>query len=260
MKHIILPKECRDGESIELSGDTFHYLVHVRRFGSGEQLPARTPAGRPMTISLERVERESHTVIVSAKAEPSAEQSDDSSSPSPTAPHIVLYQGLAKGKKLDSVVRQATEAGVDAVIPVRTAHAVVELAGDRSAKRLARLERIAKEASQQSGAAQPPRVGPIIDLKDIPPINADTGEVGLVLHEKALARDRLHDYLRPTPPRIYVAVGPEGGFSGEEITTLTGDKSFVSLGLGTTVLRTETAAIYGIAAVQTLLRERALWT
>jgi 16S rRNA (uracil1498-N3)-methyltransferase len=245
---------------LELSGDTFHYLINVRRYDAGHEVPARTPAGRPMTLTLDRVDRESHTLVAHARRAAAEQKAQEHPEPPATAPRIFLYQGLAKGKKLDTVVRQATEAGVAAIIPVQTTHSVVDLDGERSTKRVRRLERVAREAGQQSGTAPLPRVGPIIDFGEIPPVHPDGEELGLVLHEKALARDKLHDYLRATPKRIYLAVGPEGGFSGEEITALTGDKNFVPIGLGTTVLRTETAAIYGIAAVQTVLRERNLWT
>ncbi|NBC29552.1 MAG: RsmE family RNA methyltransferase [Spirochaetes bacterium] len=254
MKQLILPKECVDGEQIVLSGDEFHYLVRVRRYGEGASLPARSPAGFPFELTIERLEADSLTATVTAAA------ASRRPGPEGAVPEIILYQGLAKGKKLDLVVRQATEAGIAAIVPISTSHSVVSLSDERAEKRVSRLERVAREAAQQSGAARVPSVEEVLPVADIPALDRTKGEVGFVFHEKALAAQVLHEYLRANPKRVYVAVGPEGGFSGDEITELTTTKSFVAAGLGSNVLRSETAALYAIAAIQTIARERQEWT
>ncbi len=253
MKQLILPSEHGEGESVVLSGDDFHYLVRVRRHQPGEVIHARTPGGRPFELRIDEIGRDRlrGTLLQAGTDSGEAEGSH--------LPPITLYQGLPKGKKLDTVVRQATEAGVQVIVPIRTGHSVVEWEGPRGAKKLERLERIAREAAQQSGGVTPPRIGEIIDLNDIEAVSPESKELGLVFHEKPLATQALHEYLRTAPNHLYLAVGPEGGFSGEEITKLTDTKHFSVARLGETVLRTETAALYAIAAVQTILRERDQW-
>ena len=262
MKQLILPKECVDGEQIVLSGDEFHYLVRVRRYGEGASLPARSPDGRPFELTIERLEDDSLTATVRTRdaLNEAAAAASPQPAPASSGPDIVLYQGLAKGKKLDLVVRQATEAGIAAIVPISTTHSVVSLSDERAAKRVSRLERVAREAAQQSGATKVPRIEEVLPLAEVPAIDPKTGEVGFVFHEKALAAQVLHEYLKANPKRVYVAVGPEGGFSGDEITELTTTKRFVAAGLGSTVLRSETAALYAIAAIQTIARERQQWT
>jgi 16S rRNA (uracil1498-N3)-methyltransferase len=264
MKQFILPSEHDQGDTVDLTGDDFHYLVHVRRHRTGDVISARTPGGRAFDLRIDDIGRDRlrGTLLPAAVAGAGTTAADAAESAPrewPRIPPITLYQGLPKGRKLDTVVRQATEAGVQAIVPVRTGHSVVEWEGARGAKKLERLERIAREAAQQSGSGAPPRVAEIIDLNDIEPVSPEAGELGLVFHEKPLAAQALHEYLRTAPDHLYLAVGPEGGFSGDEITKLTDAKNFSVARLGETVLRTETAALYAIAAVQTILRERDQW-
>lgn len=251
MKHLLLDREYRRGDRLELAGEEFHYLVHVRRYGAGTRLPARSPSGRALVLEIREVtDRSLHAAV--------AEVGDDGTS-SPELPGIVLYQGLPKGKKLEQIVRQTTEAGVAEVVPIHTAHSVVSLDEERGAKKQSRLERIAREASQQSGRATPPRIHPPRGLVEVPSVDRAAGEIGFVFHEKAIATQALREYLVGSPTRILLAVGPEGGFSGDEVTQLSEEKDFIVRSLGSTVLRTETAALYALAAVQTILREEGAW-
>ncbi len=259
MKQFILPSEHVEGDTVDLTGEDFHYLARVRRHQPGEVIPARTPGGRAFDLRIDDIGRDRLRGTLLPVTTATADAAGTGPGARPQIPPITLYQGLPKGKKLDTVVRQATEAGVQAIVPVRTSHSVVDWEGARGAKKLDRLERIAREAAQQSGSVAPPRIAEIIDLNDIEPVSPEAGEVGLVFHEKPLAAQALHEYLRTAPHHLYLAVGPEGGFSGDEITKLTDAKNFSVARLGATVLRTETAALYAVAAVQTILREREQW-
>jgi 16S rRNA (uracil1498-N3)-methyltransferase len=167
---------------------------------------------------------------------------------------------LPKGKKLDQIVRQATEAGVKRIVPVASARAVKRIDDPQRAKRrLERWQRIAEEAVQQSGRRDVPAVEPVRDLSEVPTVHDGNGEAaGLAFHEKALADHRIGGYLSAGPRRVALVIGPEGGLTDEEASSL-GHRGFNLVSLGPRVLRTETAAVYAIAAVQSVYRELVAW-
>ena len=150
---------------------------------------------------------------------------------------ITLYLALLKGEKLAEVVRMGTELGVSEFVLVVTRHAVAKEIGE---KKLARLRRIAIEAAKQSGRTRVPEVKGPIPLKEIPAV-----EQGLVAHPgtgRLVAE--VYDPSRP----VALAVGPEGGFSEEEVALLTA-RGFVPVTLGRRILKAETAACTLVALV-----------
>jgi 16S rRNA (uracil1498-N3)-methyltransferase len=183
-------------------------------------------------------------------------------------PMIALFQGLPRGAKMDMIVRQAAEAGVSVVAPFRSEYSQAALARDSASltggERIKRWERIIKEARQQSGS--------VTETKVLPPCGFDallgyweslkkkySRPVGILLHQEPLEKGTFHGYLRNDPDFIVLAVGPEGGFSPREITQFL-KTGFKPLLMGNTILRTETAALYGIAAIQIILLESEAWT
>jgi 16S rRNA (uracil1498-N3)-methyltransferase len=98
-------------------------------------------------------------------------------------------------------------------------------------------------------------VTPPAKLTDLHPV---PGAVSLFLHTEPIAFHTLHGYLDRVPERVELAIGPEGGFSPSEVTLLT-ERGFRPLHLGQRVLRTESAALFALGAVQILIQERHSW-
>jgi 16S rRNA (uracil1498-N3)-methyltransferase len=174
---------------------------------------------------------------------------------------IRLIQCLPKAAKMDLIVRQATEAGVQQVSPVTSRFSQVRYNDSREAEnRLERWRRIARQASQQSGAPHPPDVDTPRELEStvqqLPELRDE--EIRLFFHQDRDSGDTLHRSLSKSVKIITLVVGPEGGLSAEEVQLLR-SKSFVPITVGLTVLRTETAALYAIAAVQIVMYERNAW-
>jgi 16S rRNA (uracil1498-N3)-methyltransferase len=160
---------------------------------------------------------------------------------------------LPKGRKLDLIVRQATEAGVARIIPLVSAHTIVRVGADDG--RTARLRRIAREAVQQSGAPRLPIIEEPRELASLP--GGDWG-TALLFHEQDVAGHPLHSVLAGRPPAVSVLIGPEGGLDAKEVALLT-DAGFLLVHLDTGVLRVETAATFALGAVMTILQERNEW-
>lgn len=162
---------------------------------------------------------------------------------------IVLVQSVAKGTKMDDVIRMGTELGVAAFIPVLTKRTVAEGKG-----RTERWRRIAVQAAKQSRRTDAPSVGDPVPFAGAIESVAGTGLV-LILWEGEQTHTIGHA-LRdtPAPARVIVIVGPEGGFEPDEVSSAVA-RGAHAVSLGPLVLRTETA---GAAAVSMVLYELAL--
>ncbi len=168
---------------------------------------------------------------------------------------ITLLQCLPKGRKIDLIIRQATEAGVSRIVLLESQRSIARATED--ANRMARLEKVSREALQQSGNPRLPVMDPPRPLETL---RGTAGQWGMALffHEERLSASTLHELLAEPAGRVSILIGPEGGLSPMERELLAG-AGFRPAFLGQTVLRVETAAIYAIAAVQTILQERDAW-
>jgi 16S rRNA (uracil1498-N3)-methyltransferase len=161
---------------------------------------------------------------------------------------VTLIQALTKGDKLELVVQKATELGVARVLPVTTQRSVPRF-GDAGAMRAlgrrARWQKIAREAARQSGRADVPEIEPVTPLSTA--LAAAAKDALKILLWEGEREHALGQVLPPPPvARVVIAVGPEGGFSVEEVEAARA-AGFVSVGLGPRVLRTETAALVVLA-------------
>jgi 16S rRNA (uracil1498-N3)-methyltransferase len=261
MKQFILPSPPNAGGTIRLYGDDYHYLVRVRRLKEGSVFPALLPGGIPAEVAI--LSTVDGILIGECKAAGGSGQILPAALPAPGAlPPIILFQGLPRGPRMDLIVRQAAEGGLTEVAPFVSGFSTAKLK-DAGAPKIKRWERIIKEARQQSGSAintalgQPRTVDGILEYWN----TLKTGQerpVGIILHQEPLEQGSFHDYLYNKPTLVVLAVGPEGGFSSGEAARFM-EAGFKPLLMGGTILRTETAALYGAAAVRILLLESASW-
>lgn len=178
-------------------------------------------------------------------------------------PPLILFQALPKGTKLDLIVRQAAEGAVTEIVPFEAEYSVVRLKDGGYDQKTERWRRIIREARQQSGSAaatairSPQSFDSLLsyweELKRMYP-----GARGIFLHQTRLAEGAFHRYLDPVPACVALAIGPEGGFSPGETEGFMA-AGFKPLTLGHSILRTETAALYGMAAIRIILLENASW-
>jgi 16S rRNA (uracil1498-N3)-methyltransferase len=259
MRQFILPPEYGGESRIELTGDEFKYLCLVLRLKAGSRVPAMDAAGNRYVLEIERVMKGS----CSAALRP-IKEADPAAGEASRLPRIVLFQGLPKGKKIDLIIRQACESGVSEIVPMDCDFSVAR-SGDSvsAAAKRNRWERIAREAGQQSGSSAMTAIATPV-AADLAAAAWKSGDGSgnsraLFFHQVPLARSSLHSYLIGNPVAVAVAVGPEGGFSEREVGIFR-DAGFVPIYLGASVLRTETAALFAVAAVSVILLEKNSWT
>jgi len=171
------------------------------------------------------------------------------------SPVLVLAQSLPKQKAAAALLRHATEIGVRVLQPLTSEHGEVQLKGGRAGDKASRLAAGAAEACKQSGNPFLPEIREVTGLTDwlatLPA--ADAGELRLVasLRPGAAALPAIARAGGEPPGRVLWLVGPEGDFSGREY-ALAEDAGFRHVRLGPWVLRSETAALYALAAGQQL--------
>ena len=166
----------------------------------------------------------------------------------PRLPRVTLVQALAKGEKMDDVVRQSTELGVARIVPFAAERSVVRLDAAKAAARVQRWRRIAAEAAKQSQRLELPLVDEIVEAAGLP--ERLKGSVVLVCWEDATGAPGIGSALREAAlsddTDVAVVVGPEGGLTADEVSALE-EGGAIAVSLGDTVLRTETAGVVATA-------------
>jgi 16S rRNA (uracil1498-N3)-methyltransferase len=161
---------------------------------------------------------------------------------------VTLVQGVSSGDRMDFTVRKAVELGVDRIIPVFTSRSVVKLGGDRMDRRRSHWQAIAVSACEQCGRNTVPAVEEPAAFEHW--LSTSPPDDGLRLLLAVGGQLRLRDLPAPGAA-ITLLAGPEGGFAQRE-SEAAASRGFVPIRLGPRVLRTETAALAALSAMQAL--------
>jgi 16S rRNA (uracil1498-N3)-methyltransferase len=158
---------------------------------------------------------------------------------------ITLAVGLPKGKKMDQIVRQATELGVYSIIPIMSERSIPKIE-EKEGKKISHWQAIAKEAAEQSGRT---RVPEIHNLKRIENLTKEGFDLAIMPWENE-KKNTIKDIFSNVRPEqnILLLTGPEGGFSGSEVQTKI-NGGFVPVSLGKRILRAETAPISALSII-----------
>lgn len=214
------------------------HAARALRLGPGDRLTLFDGRGGEYAASIERVDRDEVAVRVGAFRPREAE--------SPLA--LTLVQALQAGDKMDLTVQKAVELGVVRIVPVIARRSVVRLAGERAARRVAHWRGVAESACEQCGRNRVPQIDEIVPLADwLGALPAAAGDCRLMLAPGA-ARTLA---LLPPPPAATLLVGAEGGLDPVECAAARA-AGFDAVRLGPRVLRTETAGMAALAAMQAL--------
>ena len=255
MRLYLLPKTFKGQPSLEIKGKDFVYLTRSLRLKEKQIITGRDREGRLWDLCIEKITKDSCT-LSAKKAETDQERTDALPQTGPKKT-IILYQCLPKGRKADDIIKKATEAGVRDIVLVRSRNCVASLEG-KEETRLSRYDALVAEAIQQSGSMVPTKVHGVIDIRAVAEdfISRSCGmdRLGLVLHQTRLSENQsdLFSCVRGFNGCTALVVGPEGGLEEDECMMLL-DAGFKSVLLKTNILICETASIYAIGAVQTIL-------
>jgi len=222
-----------DGPSVTLQGEAHRYLARVLRLQSGDAVDLFDGRGLEVGATVTRVGPRDMTLALGERR----------AMPIPEAPPLTLLQGLPRAERMDLIIQKATELGAARVVPVRTARSA---AGQQA--RLDRWERIAREAARQCGRGELMAIAPLLSLSEAID-GLSPGGTRVVPWEEAPGAPALHALVPIHPIAVAILIGPEGGLTAEEVGLATA-AGFQVATLGPRILRTETAAIAAMAAVQ----------
>jgi len=220
-----------------LPEDAAHHAVHVLRLHTGEEVTLFNGRGGEYAGRIAAIER--LRVSVNVLAHRALERE------SPLA--VTLVQGISSSEKMDFTVQKATELGVAALQPVIAARSTGRIAGERTVQKRAHWQRVVIAACEQCGRNRVPEVHVPMPLAEY----CRTSSPGPALLLSPGAQLSLRDAAARLNGAVALAAGPEAGFSAADEAMLS-EAGFVPVRLGPRVLRTETAALAALAALNAL--------
>ncbi len=233
---IYLPTQLTSGDSIELTEHAFQHAIKVLRLKQDARLILFDGLGTEFSASIETINKKDASVIIN--------EAIDSNPESALSIHLGL--GISKGERMDFAIQKAVELGITEITPLFTEHCVVNLDEKRIKKRLQHWQGIIISACEQCGR----NVLPHLNTTDTLLNWAETiNEICIVFDP--LATSTLKN-LTPNNSSVNLIIGPEGGLSANEILELEKKTNFHKVKFGPRILRTETAAVSAITAIQLL--------
>ena len=238
LRRFYIAPEMVNEEQPELCGSDAGHICRVLRLGPGDLIElfdgtgngyrARIVSGNPTSVRL----------AIEA-AFPLARES---------GVRITLAQAMLKDRKMDDLLRPLTELGVDCWMPFYAARSVPVIKGKGLDKRVVRWEKIALEAVKQCRRGRIPEISPVETLDAV--FEASDGfDLKLIFWEETPGAFQLPADALTDVKRVMVVIGPEGGFSEDEVRQAR-ERGFLTAGLGPRILRAQTAALAAFTLVQ----------
>ena len=241
------PKKIVADQPIELPAGVAHHALRVLRLEQGDELILFNGNGGEFPAVIEHIDKNGVTVMIGKHLDIERE--------SPLV--ITLAQALCANEKMDWIVQKAVELGVSRIQPLDTKLSVVRLSGERAEKRMKHWQQVVISACEQCGRNRIPQILPLISLSDWlgAQINEWKNSNNGTLHDACFmlsptAEKSLRDFPESfTTAMLTLLVGPEGGLTPEEEAAAL-VSGFIPLRLGKRILRTESAALAVVAAMQ----------
>ena len=236
LSRIFVPGVLTVGETVVLKAQAAHYLTRVLRLSVADVVTVFNGNGEDYSGEIHEIDRQRVLISLSAKRDPGTE--------SPLK--IKLVQAISRGERMDYTVQKAAELGVCSVQPLFTSRVAVRLDDKRRVKRLEHWRGVATSACEQCGRAVVPQILEPLTLADWLADEDDTQrlvldpDAGLKLSNCRISGDS-----------VSVLIGPEGGFSQDEIRQMTA-KGVTGVSLGPRIFRTESAGPAAIAVLQVI--------
>lgn len=163
--------------------------------------------------------------------------------------NVHIFQGYAKGDKMDEIVKHSTELGATSIVATMMKRSIVKLEDKKISSRIERFKKIAKEAAEQSFRVRIPSVS----IETLKKIDFSSYDLKLVCYEENAKNNELVNFKRAIKglilgQNVAVVIGPEGGIDKDELDYLT-NLGFIPCALGPRILRTETASFYVLSSI-----------
>src|SRR5581483_453099 len=225
----------REGVTVALPEAVEHHLTSVLRMRAGEAFVIFNGEGGEFDATLDAIIKKSLTARIAAHRDVDRE--------SPLS--VTLARCVSKGERMDYTVQKAAELGATEIVPLTSTNSVVKLDAERWEKKLEHWRGVIVSAAEQSGRTRVPMLHPVTPIAQWI-AQAQGTKIILAIG----ATQSLRSMKKPDGP-IALLAGPEGDFSADELRAAR-SAGFESIGMGPRILRTETAGIAALAAIQAL--------
>ncbi len=236
-------------EKVEILDGDHHHIATVMRMKPGDEIICCHPNGRSCLCEIEEINNQ----LVSCRIVKWLEEHKE------LPVSVTIAQALPKGDKLDLIVQKGTELGASAFIPFEASRSVVKWDPKKADKKVSRLVKIAKEASEQSHRTKIPEIHSLVSFKQLLQKVRSYKHI-IVASEVEAKKDepvRLSTSIQQMSlgDEVLVVIGPEGGFSEQEMDLLA-KEDFQFTRFGPRILRTETAALYFLSVMSYQFEEQ----
>lgn len=241
MARFYLPASEWSAPVWELRGDEAHHAAKVLRLKQGDSCVVFDGEGRAAHAVVAEPPRSSGVLLAPGEECPAI----------PPLAQIKLCQAVPKGAHMDLIIQKAVELGVSAIVPLITDRTIVRLNAREAEAKRQKWQRIALEACKQCGQNTLPAVETPVAFAEWLQGGAPDGlnVIASLVPGVRPVRDVLEDARRRSVRKASLLVGPEGDFTEQE-TAAALEAGFVPVTLGSIVLRVETAAFFGVAAMR----------
>ncbi len=223
---------------ITLSGDDAGHISRVLRGKIGDTLTVCDGDGNDYEAEISGI-NEGEVILtvkntVFTQSEPSLK--------------ITLYQGLPKGDKMELIIQKCVELGVYKIVPVNTERCIVKIDKNKEKKKIERWQKISESAAKQSGRGIIPQIGNVENFSQAIKNAVENGKamIPYELEKERGLKQFLDSFANDNNGEMAIFIGPEGGFSAEEIEKAL-ESGVLPVTLGKRILRTETAGMTAIA-------------
>lgn len=239
MPRLLVDPDLLNETIIELVGEHHHRLSRVLKVQVGEAVELIDGRGTIFNTAIFNVSKTKTSLrFISKRFVPKPKT------------EITLAQAIAKGDRFDFVIQKVTELGVSRIVPLITRRTVVKIPKGREKSKLNRWREIARHALEQSGQAWLPEISEPKSFHDFV-VSPKASELNLFFYEEEGERRIKDVWPSSLPEGVLVLIGPEGGFDPAEA-QLAVKAGFLSLSLGKTILRTDTAPMAALSIIQFL--------
>ncbi len=229
-----------DGEFVTVTGEKANHIGRSLRMKIGDTLFLSCGDGNDYGAIIENMTKDSVELKICYKQANKSE---------PTV-KVTLFQGVPKGDKMEDIIQKCTELGVFEIQPVLCDRSVSRPNDKSAEKKCERYNKIALEASQQSGRGIVPKIKKMTTLKEA--IKNDDAELKIVFYEgggeslkSIISSQKTSDF------SVSIYIGPEGGFEKSEVDLIKNSGAVVAT-LGERILRTQTAPVVALSAIMLL--------
>ena len=236
MHKFFVDTSCIEKDIITIQGDDAHHIFRVLRLKEDDEIVVCDKNGTDYYCAIKSLSSDTVVAWILKK--------EISASEAPI--NIVLYQGVPKGDKLETVIQKCVELGAVKIVPVAMKRSVAIIKDAK--KKQERMQKIANEAAKQCGRARLVEISQVMNFKEAIK-DCETADLKLLPYE-AETEGKLRACLKENKnaKNIAVFIGPEGGFDEGEV-ALARESGFTTVTLGPRIMRTETAPIACISAI-----------